>query len=397
MKERFTMKSHYKTGAVSLFIVVFSALLMTVVTLGFITQMVANQQRATSDDLSQSALDSAQAGVEDAKRALIQYEGMCGGIHTAPSCSAIETAMTQCNKVFTAPGLSVPGTTPSADGSIPVGSGTTDSTAYQQAYTCVKINVNTNNYAGKLAADGSALIPLVSGSAFDSVEVSWTSKEDLQGADGFLVDLQAPSASPALNTDWPVNRPAVMRTQLVQYDSTNGFKLSDFDNNSGEQTDNSTLFLYPTGQTGQQRGGGSPISLFTARKTSAGTTGVEPTNVTCSGDLKDGGYSCHQILTLPQAVGGGAAISFLRLISLYNGSHFQLRLMDGNTTVPFKGVQPEIDSTGRANNLYKRIATRVVVEYGGIPYPNGEVDTTSSLCKDFVVTDVEPATNNCKE
>lgn len=393
MKEVIKMKNTYKPGAVSLFIVVFSALLMTVVTISFITLMVANQQQATSDDLSQSALDSAQAGVEDAKRALLQYESLCVTGVRSDKCDAIEAAMTKCNAVFGAP-LNLVGT--SASNAVQVG-GSTGDASYSQAYTCVKIDLDSGDYLGEVAADGSAYIPLQSVGPFDTIQISWTSQKDLSDGSGYDVDLANPSAIPPLLKSWPVNRPSVMRTQLIQIDSTNGFTLGQFDDTSNGQTDNSTVFLYPTGITGV-KGGGSPVqSLFTARKTSAGTTGVTPMNVRCSGDLEDGGYSCTQRLSVPAAIGGGDALSFIRLTALYNGAHYQVRLLNGTTPVDFHGVQPQIDSTGRANDLYRRIATRVVVIDGSFPYPDGAVEATGSICKDFVITDTAPDVDSCSE
>lgn len=57
-------------GIVAIFVVIFSSLLLTLIAVSFTRLMILEQQQSLDNDLSQSALDSARAGVEDGKRVL---------------------------------------------------------------------------------------------------------------------------------------------------------------------------------------------------------------------------------------------------------------------------------------------------------------------------------------
>jgi hypothetical protein len=388
-----SIKRSFTPGAVSLFIVVFSALLMTVVTVSFVTLMITNQQHATENDLSQSALDSAQAGVEDAKRALLEFESQCGG-STSGSCAPIVTAMSTCNGIFGA--ISVAG---ASNGSV-VNVGDASDASYQQEYTCVKVILNTDDYLGTLSAGQSVIVPLTATGSFDTVQLSWYNPTDLQNVSGDTVSLGSVSPTPQLlsQANWPANRPSILRTELMQFDSSDGFTLNQFDSNSSGQSDAATMFLYPT--SGAINGGlppsdPSPVSLYTARETSEGTTGTTPFDIPCQSSLTNGGYACSVNFTLPQAIGGGTAISFLRLTALYNATHFEVKLLSSGNVVDFQGVQPEIDSTGRSNDVYRRVATRVVPADQAFPYPDDAVETTGNFCKDFFVSNNVPDTSVC--
>ena len=57
------MDKRKESGAASLFAVIFSAMLLTILAAGFVKLMLKDQQQAINNDLSQSAYDAALAGV----------------------------------------------------------------------------------------------------------------------------------------------------------------------------------------------------------------------------------------------------------------------------------------------------------------------------------------------
>ena len=386
-----TTKNNKQQGAVSLFVVVFTALLITVVTVSFVRIMIHNQQQATTTDLSQSAYDSAQAGVEDAKRALLRYQSICNTSGNEVACAI---AQAQINSSTCNDSVGTLTDVTSSDNEIKIQTG--DSNALDQAYTCVKINLNTIDYLGTLSADKSALIPLVGVSAFNTIQIEWFSPDDLSSDANFIVDLQSAASLswPLLaQNSWKSNRPSIMRTQLMQF-SSNGFKLSDFDNTIAGQSDANTLFLYPTGTTGIANATIDTREFINRdiRKTQTGA----PLPITCSGNLTTGGYSCTVKLQLPTPIGAGDRTAFLRLSALYNKTNYRVTLLNDAASVEFKAVQPEIDSTGRANDLFRRVQARVELTDANFPYPAAEVDVSGNLCKDFRVTDnIADYLSNC--
>lgn len=383
-------------GAVSLFVVIFATLLISVVTIGFLRLMINDQNQASNNDLSQSAYDSAMAGVEDAKRALLRYQKICNEDgEIACNQLAVQIADAACNDA-----LRIGAVVTDNDGGevlVQQSTSTGDSTL-DQAYTCVDITLRTLNYMGTFAPNESKLIPLKGKSDdgttnFDTVRVEWFSSEDLGSTTSGtnLVDLTGTAIPQPLleQASWPANRPPVLRTQLMQFGDN--FQLTSFDATSGSDSNANTLFIYPTSDAAATNS-----HSFVARDTRKANLASDPpadssTNsplpVRCVSSLATGGYACSAELSLPNTIGGGDRTAFLRLTPFYNAAHFRVTLLKAGTVVQFDGVQPEIDSTGRANDLFRRVVSRVDLVDTSFPYPDAAVDVSGNFCKDFAVTD----------
>jgi Tfp pilus assembly protein PilX len=376
-----------QVGAVSLFVVIFAALLMTIVTVSFVQLMVKEQQQATSNDLSQSAYDSAQSGVEDAKRLLV-LDQACRN-NTAPgtvNCTAIESSLTAVagQSETSCDTLSKAGLVGETDNETVIQQSESDanSASLNQAYTCVKIAVNTDDYKGTLSVNGSGIVPIRGVSQFDSVEVSWFSKDDISSSTndptiGFP-SVGANVNLPPMGDKWQFNYPSLMRTQLMQMGGS--FKLSDFDDSqAGNKSDANTLFLYPSAT-----GLANEDFALDARRSPTST----PHQVKCNTSFVAGEYACQTTIKLPSPIDGNITDrnAYLRLTSLYNGAHYRIRLKNGGNYVQFNQVQPLVDSTGRANDTFRRIQARIELT-GDFTYPEAAIDMQGNLCKNFTITD----------
>lgn len=357
-----------QSGAVSLFVVVFAALLMTVVTVGFIQLMVKDQQQATASDLSQSAYDSAQAGVEDAKRLLLALQacGSSGDIKCEQYRSAIASGA--CST------LSDANIVASTGGETLIEQGSGDDAALDQAYTCVTINPNPEEYRRPLLRNQSLVVPLRAVGEFNRVEISWFTRGNAGGNAVALESADTVLLPPVDDKWWGSSKPPLLRAQLIQ--TGESFQLNDFEDTAGA----STLFLYP-------RTTGSETGDFTLNARRSPTTA--PTPVKCQPNFNTRNYACKMTLALPAPKNGSLMNrgANLRLSSLYNDTQIEIKLLDAaGEYVNFNSVQAEVDSTGRANDLFRRVKARVELT-ASMPYPEAALDIAGNLCKEFFVTD----------
>lgn len=382
------MRKKYQPGAVSLFVVIFSALLITVVTVGFVSLMVRNQKQASDSDLSQSAYDSALAGVEDAKRAILRLENVCnGGSALAPECTLLKATLSG-TCLSSVSNLSGVGDTTSVS-EVKVKTNDNDETL-NQAYTCVKISMNNPDYLGFLNKDSSNLIPLVGTDTFDRVKINWYLPSDLDsGVEADMPDPTAPDQDYTLKDidDWK-NTPSIMRAQLIRHEPT--FKLINFDD-AFANTSSRTLFLYPVKLTG------IADKSFTNDSRDRKSTDAILHTASCNENFNNEGYACTATLLLPATVSAGDKGTYLNLAALYSKSNYKVALYNGPSVVSFDNVQPEIDSTGRANDVFRRVKSRV--EKSSLDAtslaPFSAVDVEEDFCKAYeIFADKEPK-NGC--
>lgn len=395
-------------GAVSLFLVIFSALFITTVAVSFVRIMISNQLQATTADLSQSALDSANAGVEDAKRAIVIYRNHCmnGGAGDGLSlCNSLLKALNdgKCNTIQESGILDFQ----EGDNEVMLKQ-SEGSNALNQAYTCVKVQLNTEDFVGKLPQGASHVIPLKSTAAFDTVVLEWFSQSDFQedpskpkSDDGIKVDLPGANSEvlPKL-ADWPLNRPTLMKVQLIQYGKS--FMLGDFDKSPQDGQDsnnsnNSSVFLYPFGISQ----GADPLVSGMSVSRRVGNNLLQPAGCvkTFNSIDAEGQYACKAILKIPKPIGVTNIEdrhAYLKVTQMYNqNTSFRVTINneEAQQSVKFSAVQPSIDSTGRANDLFRRVKSRVELDGSSVASADMAVDIAGSLCKNFSVTAEEGGAN----
>lgn len=417
-------RKQYRNGATSMYIVIFATLLLSVITLSFIQIMTSNVNNTVNDDLSISAYDSALAGIEDAKIALTKYHncidqgktasssaavGSCerviydmqNGI-TSDSCDTVSTALGRTSSSNPQP-VVIQETSNATDAS--------DSSNMLQAYTCVKVTEDLTDYRGTLTSENrTATVPLRTKDyqKVRALKIMW--HED------------GTTNNTALGSSLPKYSRSLIPALLVDYYQTaNSFNLGQLSTRNGDNVDHGTIFLHPTSTSNISNpvtASGNTIS----RATVIGLTDKldNPTvPVTCSN--KDGiAFKCAAIINLPIPVGatdggtaGGisrnASTFFLRLSLPYaneTGTTFSVTMCKndncaGATSLEntesdediayFTGVQARIDSTGRANDVYRRVDVRVELVETGFPYPEYEIwmvgsGSESDIKKDFWVT-----------
>ena len=407
------IRKKFKEGAASFYIVAISTLILVIVAASFAAVIISEVTRTSNDDLAQSAYDAALAGVEDAKLAFYSYQSCLenGSPIDASglSCDEIKTwvesgqreGQDACDMVSVILGRKREG----EGGEVLVQESNVNNDM-QQAYTCVKLS-DATDYKTTLTAENPTKIMRAhfeNGEAAKSVQsvvVSWqrdtnvsqTKYSDL-GKDGIF------------GAETPL--PPVISLGLVQTAST--FTLDSFDMTQDDSTNRGTIYLVPADNPGLSEVVDGKYKVVDGKykvawdgeanyvasnryegflKSNDKTAENLPYVVRCA----DGGeYACTATIALPEPVGGDRNNdTFMFVLSMpYADASTDVRLQfcsetdgcyeDGKevvngeeksvtTEVPLSKVQIVIDSTGRANDLYRRVETRLEPADKAYPFP----------------------------
>lgn len=382
-----------QSGFVALFSVVFFALLAMVITVGFIRIMNIEQQQALNNDLTARALSAAEAGVEDAKRAIAHYANMPANTpQERSSKDQFRTALNgnECNSLFRAgsPVAAVLGLNP--DGVVASGQ--------NLAYTCLTVDLDTADYLATVGANQSQVIPMRSSGTFDRVKLEWHLNSGAGDTNGDGI----PSNNINLETDLPTiaqfgadgdQPPAFMRVQLIGKPNT-AFNRNQLEDRSR------TVFLTPF------EGGVTQFSIANADDPGApvetrnyGFNAPKSPPIAVDCDREDeaenriGQYACGVTVILP---GGSLAPSaneyYLQVTPLYRGTHVRASLFAGSATDDanrrnFNAAQPRIDSNGVAADTFRRVEVRTNFPGDIFTLPRYGAEVGDNICKNFHVTD----------
>lgn len=394
----------FKKGAASFYIVAISTLILVIIAASFAAVIISEITRTSNDDLAQSAYDSALAGVEDAKLAYYNYQSCLE--NNTEGCDEIVAWFNKANDPTNEENkcdmvAKILGRTYTDDGVLVQEETGGAGNDMQQLYTCVVVKTILKDYRTTLTSgsptkvmqakfDGEGVAKSIS-----AIRVSW------QGDKNTTTSLYSKfSENGIFGTDAPL--PPVLSVGLIQTAET--FNLSDFDMTQGETTDRGTVYLVPVGESngvdaeeiatdgsegkylGAWNGVYNKINSRGFLKSNDKTTTNLPYVIYCDGDE----FACSATIELPSPVGGDRSDkTFMIALSMpYAESSTDVRLEfcrsdscfaaepdeeitseTESTVVSLKNVQISIDSTGRANDLYRRVETYLDAADTTNPYP----------------------------
>lgn len=346
MKQPFSTTST-KQGVASLYVVIFATILFGVITLSFVRIILSERIQGSNDDLSRSAYDSALAGVEDAKRAVADCIADNGGV-----IGACDTVLYggDCTDFKLKEYLY----TDLEESEVKIQESASNQS--EQAYTCVILSNKVADYRSTLTSDTrTRIVPIGIGadlSRIKHIQFNWYS--DVNNG---TTDFRYSSGASLPDASHKTVPPTVALT-LIKAGAT--INPADFNNSTSDYQSN--LLLLPSNED-------------TAR------------NAITSGEVHDAANS--DVRNVPFLIKCERSVDFACKVSLdvdFTDVHnamlavslpygdtatdFAVALTDAEgNTIDFENVQISVDSTGRANQLVRRVEARLDPADAFFPYP----------------------------
>lgn len=320
-------------GIVAIVVTMIIMIVLTLLVTGF-AQLARREQRSSLDrQLATQAFYAAESGINDAQRAIKE-----------PAFTNPLTHDGQKDDCGTISGVS---------------SLSTNTLGLNISYPCLLINKKLKNSIVDLSTDKSDIQDLKSYSrspevptALNTIKVSW------KHTDITIKSIRNSGLSLPSSAGWG-NNVGMLRIDVVPYSGT--FSAASL------QSAMFTVFLRPSS------GGGSTITYLDA------SAQGKVVNVPC-----DGVTGVCKV----DIVGLSSTNHIVRMKAIYQPSTVVMcaNLCDGETI--FIGNQVEVDSTGKAGDILKRLKVRIPKEpdSGSTDIPEFTLDSSADICKKMEVT-----------
>jgi len=408
MKRLSFSKKQSKRGMASFYVVIFATILFGVVTVSFIRIILSEATQSSNDDLSRSAYDSAIAGVEDAKTAVNRYYSCINGTGNAGDCDDDARVKLFRKTCSGAEGIGIASYLYGSDLNevkIQEQNASSGENTSDQAYTCVIVSDEVPDYRGTLTDDTpTKAIPISSYAGdgvstgtrigeVDKIRFSWYSRLN----EGDISNAKPFNESDGIHLSEKSNAPVPPAIALTFIKASKGVRTEDFHKLSN--TDDlvySTVLLLPSKDNFGDFDKGTNIIGYDdmtryGNVGSFSTTTKYPFGVKCTTETE---FACSVTITgLKGEVTEEDTV--MLIVSLpYNDTvtDFAAALLnEEGGTVPFVGVQVQVDSTGRTNQLFRRVEARLDPIDLFFPFPQYELflednDATDATEKNFWIT-----------
>lgn len=326
--------SKNQKGFVSIVVTMIIMIVLSLIVIGFAKLVRRDQRQALDKQLNTQAFYAAETGVNDATKVIKD------ALATDPS------------------GASLVEKTDCAPGGAYATSNIVDSDT-NLSYSCLLVDPSPRSLEySNVDTTNSTVVPvsLKSGQTIDELTIGWQAKD---GNTNFNCPGNAPGY-PALHSagagGWTCGT-GILRVDLTPFNGAQS--------RSSLSSSNMTRFLYPL-----------PAGLNSV----AYGANTQPDTVEVKCDASASPRYC--VMTFDNV---NSQVAYLRLKSIYVASSVSITCTTvSGATCEMVGTQAHIDSTGKANDVLRRIQVRLPLRTTGI-LPENAISTTDSICKRYVV------------
>jgi Tfp pilus assembly protein PilX len=341
---------HNEQGMIALLVTLVTMLMLSITVISFAQIARREQRNALDHQLSSQAYYAAESGVNDAIRILQAAPAgdkkVCG-----------TTAQYPLNGVINA--------------------------ANNVAYTCLLVSQTPDNLQYSPAvnqsinADMNFIDPVTNAATTaDSIVIKWQDSSNPANTKGNVGGGGYPNLPPTSSWIASTPPPVALNTALLRMALTNlgfGFHRDEIDKNTF------TAFLYPSSS-------GSGSVTYAPNDNTPGNWAAQGKiyETTCAANW------CTATVTIPNL-----SHVYLRLSAIYAAAGIEITAYDGLTKLKIGGAQAVIDSTGKAQDVLRRVQVHVPIQPGNSSASTYAIQAVQGICKQLDVYSPPPAVNSC--